>query len=295
MNENTSTALALVPRGLEEAEKMATKLSESSLLPPHFHKQPGNVYWAIALGLEIGFTPVQALQSIYVVHNRPGMYADSMVALILASGHAEYFQCVERSPTSATYETKRRGSPKPQSVTVTIEQAKQAGWTSNKKYEQEPEVMLAARAKSRLAKDVYPDVLRGMASVEELRDEPQGAAFSAPPPPPTVGEVISDAEIVHEEPAAPPPAKKAAPPVTPASDAPAPAQEATSKEPSGAELKAKELARKLTAADTWEKFNAITQEIVEVRKFLGKDHPAYLELSKLHKAQKALLTKAGAA
>lgn len=227
-NTSTMTALALIPRGLEEAERMSTKLAQSEMLPPHFRGKPENVFWALAYGLEVGLTPVQSLQSLYVVHGRPGMYADAMVALVLTSGRCDLFVCVESDATKATYETKRKGSPRTRTLTVTIEEAKQAGWTKNEKYQTEPRRMLEARCKSQLARDVYPDVLRGMASAEEVEaDGPTGPKFTAPPP--RTGEVIDITSAQKPEPAAAaPPAeepKKAAAKEEPAAAAGAPTAE----------------------------------------------------------------------
>lgn len=193
-----STALALVPKGQSEAMQLATELAKSRLLPEHFRGQVADVFMALALGLELGLPPVTALQSIYSVHGRPGLYADAMVALILASGLAEYFVPIEISATAATWETKRKGAPMPSRTTVTMEQAVTAGWPAqNKKYATEPDVMLSARAKGRLAKQVYPDVLRGIASVEEIRDDAAAlVGFISPPPVMTTGTII---DAVSEE------------------------------------------------------------------------------------------------
>lgn len=199
MSHEQTTALAIVPRSIEEAERLSQIMCKANILPEHFRNKPADVFVAISYGLEVGLTPINALQSIYVVHGRPGMYADAMVALVLASGKAMYFRTVEATDTEATVETLRRGDPEPRRLTITIAQAKKAGWTSNKKYDSEPARMLAARAKSTLCKDCYPDVLRGMASVEELRDEAVSsspaasvAQFRAPEAP------VIDAELVEQ-------------------------------------------------------------------------------------------------
>jgi hypothetical protein len=203
MTEPKSLALAaspsspLIPTSLVEAEALATTLSKSALLPDHFKGKVADVFWAISLGLEVGLPPVAALSSVYVVHGKPGLYADAMVALVLRSGLAHYFRCASSSDTEATYETHRIGDPEPRRVTITMAEAERAGWAKqNQKYQSEPRRMLEARAKSWLAKDKFPDVLRGIASVEELRDE--GEAFRAPT---SVARTAIDA-VAHE--AAPP-------------------------------------------------------------------------------------------
>lgn len=177
-SDNQSTDLALVtnsafvPRSLDDAEAMAKRLAQSILIPEHFRNSPANVFWAMALGADLGMSPAQALQAIYVVNGRPGMYADAMVAVVLASGVCHAFDCLESSPARAVFETRRLGRDgRPgaaQRKVVTIEDAERAGWTRNKKYATEPQRMLEARCKSWLARLVYPDVLRGMSAVEDL-------------------------------------------------------------------------------------------------------------------------------
>ena len=175
------TRLALVPKTIADAEVMAVTLAKSGMLPDHFKGRPADVFWAISFGLEVGLGPVASLNSVYVVHGKPGLYADAMVALVLSSGLCKYFRRVSSDDKEATYETLRFGDDKPTSVTVTMAQAERAGWAKqNAKYQTEPRRMLEARAKSWLAKDCYPDVLRGVAAVEELRDE-EGAGDSFRP------------------------------------------------------------------------------------------------------------------
>jgi len=201
MTESTALAHreampALIPHGFEEAERMAERLAKSALLPDHFRGKPADVFWAIAYGLEIGLSPVAALRAVYVVKGRPGLYADAMVAVVMASRKAVYFRCIESTPTRAVFETQRAGD-QPVRKAFTIDDAERAGLTrQNTKYQTEPERMLEARAKSWLAKLVYPDVLHGIQSVEELSDAvdlvetapgtyspPPAPTFTSPPPP----------------------------------------------------------------------------------------------------------------
>jgi hypothetical protein len=118
-----------------------------------------------------------------------------MVAVVLASGKAEYFEQIESTAERATYATKRKGSQREQRATFTIEDARMAGLSGDnwKKY---PAAMLRARAKAILARDAYPDALAGCYETDEARDfAPAGAVvrFEAPEPP-VQGQVI-DAEL----------------------------------------------------------------------------------------------------
>lgn len=167
---------------------MANTLAKSSLIPEAFRGKPAEVFFAISYGVELGMSPVTALMSISVIKGKPSLAANAMVAMVLSSGKAKYFRCVETGPDSATYETLRIGDPEPSRKTFTQAQAKAAGLAGGM-YGKYPQQMLEARAKSYLARDVYPDVLHGMASTEEVMDVIEGASMHdgfAPPDDPVV-------------------------------------------------------------------------------------------------------------
>lgn len=164
------TSLALVPRSIPEAEAMAKSLASSALVPEAFRNKPADAFMAIAYGLEIGIPPVSALRAVAVIKGKPTLYADAMVGLVLASGKAKYFTCVESDGIKATYETHRIGSPEPVRKSFSLDDAKAAGLLSNATYKSYPRQMLEARAKAHLARDQYPDLLHGIYSAEEVSE-----------------------------------------------------------------------------------------------------------------------------
>ena len=169
----------LAPTSHNDLWSMAQTLAKSSLVPDDYKNKPENIYLAVTYGMEIGFGPATALMNIIVVRGRTSMYANSMVALILASGKAVYFQCIESSATSATYETLRVGKGyKPRRLTFTMADAKRAGLDSSPTYQKYPARMLENRAKSALAKDVYQDVIAGISCYEEIIDIEEAPAVS---------------------------------------------------------------------------------------------------------------------
>jgi hypothetical protein len=194
--------MALVPVNISEAESMAVSLSKSALVPEAFRNKPADTFMAIAYGLEIGIPPVSALRAVAVIKGKPTLYADAMVGLVLASGKAKYFTCVESDGIKATYETHRHGAPVAVRKTFSLDDAKAAGLLSNATYKSYPRQMLEARAKAHLARDQYPDLLHGIYSAEEaaeFQDERPAATvaqFRAPEP-----ETILDAEVIEPGPA----------------------------------------------------------------------------------------------
>lgn len=128
-----------------------------------------NATAAVLQGITLGLDPMTALQQIYVVHGRPGMYAKIKVALVQSRGHEVWTE--DLSDTRAVVAGRRRGTDAIERVAITMDQARKAGWTRNDNYTKTPQDMLWARAASRVCDRIASDALMGIASVEEIWDE----------------------------------------------------------------------------------------------------------------------------
>lgn len=160
----------ITPRTLPEMIDIAERLAKSSLLPEALRGKVPEVLMQIMAGQELGLYSMASLRSFNIIAGKPVMGADAMVAVVLGSGKAEYFRRVgEGTDKSVTYETKRRGQ-EAQRCTWTIEMAKAAALHQKDNWRTFPRAMLASRAKSELARDVYPDVLAGCYSTDEVGD-----------------------------------------------------------------------------------------------------------------------------
>lgn len=124
---------------------------------------------AVLQGLSLGLDPLTSLQQIYVVHGRPGMYARIKVALVTSRGHEVWTE--DLTDARAVVCGRRKGSQNVERVVITMDQAKKAGWTKNETYAKTPQDMLYARAAGRVCDRIAPDVLMGIASVEDIADE----------------------------------------------------------------------------------------------------------------------------
>jgi hypothetical protein len=196
IKHGTMSALAIIPKSFDEARQMAAVYAKSSLLPQDLRGKEADVFVTIMAGQELGLPPMASLRGIHVVKGKPVLSADAMVAVALRSGQCEYFRCIDESNIVATYETKRVGSPKPQTMSWSIEDARAAGLAGGDNWKRYPRAMLKARCKAALARDVYPDVLAGVYDEDEARefgDRPQASP----------AEYI-DAEVVAERKHEPP-------------------------------------------------------------------------------------------
>lgn len=170
---------ALDPRNMQDARILAKDLYQAAMFTGY--GSPPAILTTVMLGRELGLPAMASLRGIHNIEGKHALSAQTMVALVLKSGFAEYFEADEFNDTQATYVTKRKGARKEQRVTHTIEMARAAffagrdpkkaeeawlksGWGKN------PVDMLVARASSRLARLVYPDIVGGLYTPDELRE-----------------------------------------------------------------------------------------------------------------------------
>jgi hypothetical protein len=162
-----------------------------------FETATANATAAVLLGLGIGVDPLTALQQIIIIKGRPGMYAKFKVALLLAQGYDIWDG--EMSDESVTVYGLRPGDDKRREVTITMAQARKAGWTSNEAYAKTPQDMLWARAAGRLCDRIGAHILLGIPTAEDVPDEPLHVDAQ-------VGRVTADIIMAGSEPQ--PPAKR---------------------------------------------------------------------------------------
>lgn len=188
-------SLAIVPRTLDESNALAEQLAKSTLLPKAMQGKAADVLVTIMAGQEMGLSPMASLRAIHVIEGKPVLSADGMIALVLGSQKAIYFERVDESDTSVTYETQRVGANKPRRCTWTLQMAKNAGLALKDNWRAYPRAMLASRAKAELARDVYPDVLAGCYTDDEIDHVRSDVALARPERRESV-EIVEDAEVV---------------------------------------------------------------------------------------------------
>lgn len=206
---------AIVPQDFESAYRLATVVVKSGMSPKSLDTVEKATV-AIMHGLELGLTPMAALQSIAVVNGMPTVYGDGLLALVRGSGLLEDIEetCEndKDGPTIAVCKVKRAGQKSWTVQTFTRPQAQRAGlWKKAGPWTQYPSRMMQMRARSWALRDAFADVLRGINSAEEAGDMVDVTArgnvsWSAPPEPtradfsqPDTSEAITGEEQVEQQ------------------------------------------------------------------------------------------------
>ena len=173
MNEITTQpkAFDLSPQTFEQALTFSQYLADSDMVPKDFKGKPANCLIAIQWGMEIGLKPLQAMQNIAVINGRPSLWGDALIALARSSPLCEYI-IETQTDTMAVCRVKRRGEPE-QERTFSMTDAKLAGLVGKQgPWGQYPKRMMQMRARAFAIRDVFPDVLKGLAVAEEAMDTP---------------------------------------------------------------------------------------------------------------------------
>jgi hypothetical protein len=161
----------LEPRSLEEAFKLARHIFAARLNFGSYGAAEA-VFSTILAGRELGMSAMASLRGFHIIQGRPTLSAATIQALILRSGKAKFFRCIERTNERATFETQRGDDPIV-TLTYTIEDGQRA-WDKDEKawkasgWQKNPADMCVARAGSKLARLVYPDILSGFYASEEM-------------------------------------------------------------------------------------------------------------------------------
>lgn len=164
-------SFSLEPRNLVEAMEFAKIIASSDMVPKTYLNKPGNVMVAVQMGAEVGLKPMQALQGIACINGNPGIWGDAMWALVLS--HPEYEDSTEEKFDSHCTVTLKRRGRSPVIVTFSMADATKAGLAGKQgPWQTAPKRMLQMRARAFACRDLFADALKGIKSIEELRDYP---------------------------------------------------------------------------------------------------------------------------
>lgn len=156
--------------------RVATAYSRSAMVPAVFRGKPDDCFVAVQLALRLEVDPFMLMQSMYVVHGKPGMEAKLAIALCNARG--PFSDRIQWSFTGAGMDrackafAHDRATGNVCECTVTMKIAKAEGWIDKdgSKWKTMPDQMLMYRSAAWLIRTSCPEVLMGMATNDELAD-----------------------------------------------------------------------------------------------------------------------------
>ena len=156
--------------------RAANMLSQTSIIPATYQGKPQDCFVALEMATRMGVSPLVVMQNMYVVKGKPAWAGQACTMFINSCGKFTQVKHVytgeKGTDNRGCYVTATRISDGIQvnGVEVTIAMAKAEGWTSNTKWRNMPELMLAYRASAFFARVHCPEALMGVQLVDEIYD-----------------------------------------------------------------------------------------------------------------------------
>lgn len=195
---------------LDQAYRLSQALALASVVPDALRGKPGNVLAIMLYGQDLGMSPMQSIQGIYVVKGKPQLSSTTWLALARRAGHKVRFP--ETTNTKCVMVITRSDDPNnPHTEEYTLDDAVAAGLCRIKDgrpfargskgdmlpWEAYTRTMIRNRCISNGAKAACPEVALGFA-IEGDYDYIPGSESVEVTAPEHHGEVV-DAEIVPEQ------------------------------------------------------------------------------------------------
>lgn len=146
---------------------LAERIADTEFVPRSLRSVPA-VTAAILYGRELGLPPMTALTNTHVIEGKPSMSAEAMRAMVVSQGHELVF--VRASGAECVMRGRRRDSEHWTELAWTIDMARAAGLLGKTNWKSYPRAMLIARCTADLCRMIFPDVILGFRSVEEMTD-----------------------------------------------------------------------------------------------------------------------------
>ena len=156
--------------------RAADMLSKTSIIPQSYQNKPQDCFVAIEMANRMGVSPMVVMQNMYVVKGKPSWAGQACTMLINSCGKFKDVKHIytgeKGKPNRGCYVTATRISDGSQvdGVEVTMQMAQSEGWTSNSKWRNMPELMLAYRASAFFARVYCPEAMMGVQTAEEVYD-----------------------------------------------------------------------------------------------------------------------------
>ena len=164
--------------GFALAQRVATALSKSTLIPKDYQNNLPNCLVALNMATRLDADPLMVMQNLYVVHGRPAWSSQFLIATANKSGKfsplryrftgtkgKDDFGCVCSAVERETGEVL-------EGTEITIAMAKAEGWHSKNgsKWQTMPEQMLRYRAAAFFVRCYAPELSLGLSTREEADD-----------------------------------------------------------------------------------------------------------------------------
>lgn len=175
--ETESTAVSLVEadtKAFELKQREAKLLAASTLVPKHYQDNVADVVVAMNMAGRMKADPLAVMQSLHIIHGKPGWSAQFLIASFNACGRYSSitYEFSDDGTACVAVTSERETGREIRGPEVSIAMAEAEGWLSKSgsKWKTMPELMLRYRAAAFLIRTTAPEIGLGFYTTEELKD-----------------------------------------------------------------------------------------------------------------------------
>ena len=165
----------VVPGEFQNLYNFGKMFASSSVIPQNYQQKPMDCAIAIDMANRMGVSPMFVMQNLYVVKGKPSWSGQACISML--QNYKEYKKvrpvyCGEKDTENwgCYIKVETADGEVIKGPEVTIKMARLEGWTSNKKWQTMPELMLAYRAAAFFARIHVPNLLMGCFVEGEAED-----------------------------------------------------------------------------------------------------------------------------
>ena len=156
--------------------RMATQLAKSTIIPDNYKNKPENVIIALGMAQKMDIDPFTVMQNLNIIKGKTswsGSFCKTLIEKTKRFKDLELNYIGEKGKDSyGCYLSATRISDGKliKGPEVTMQMAKEEGWTTNKKWLTLTDLMLAYRCQSFFARLHCPEAMSGVYTSEEIED-----------------------------------------------------------------------------------------------------------------------------
>ena len=161
----------------EDGQRIAKGLASSDLVPANYKNNIPNTMIALEMANRLKISPFEVMQNLDIIKGKPSWSSTFIIASINSCGRFkplrfEFVGTPKTDEYGCRAYTEDLDGNKLVGPTVTWLMVKSEGWLSKQgsKWQTMPELMFQYRAASFFGRLYAPDILKGMQTVEEVRD-----------------------------------------------------------------------------------------------------------------------------
>jgi hypothetical protein len=175
VEQQTAVSMPTTPTGafintFGECLSLANTLCRAEIVPQNYRNKPADTAIAIDIANRMGVSPIMVMQNLYVVKGKPSWSGQACMSFLRNKYDKIKVVYVGEKGTDSRgcyIKAVDKDGDVLEGTTITLSMAKSEGWTSNSKWRNMPEQMLAYRAATFFARVYCPEILMGCQVEEE--------------------------------------------------------------------------------------------------------------------------------